>query len=158
MRTRPCTDDQLSALLDSVYGRDNRLAISVAAETGLRIDDVLSLPSAAQYRPVDIIEHKRGVHRVIDLSAGLRSQLQARRCGNTPYLFPGRCHGHRHRTTVYKAMRRACDGAGLPALSPHSLRKLYAQRLYRRTGDVDYVRRELGHKYISTTLIYLFLQ
>ena len=142
-------------MLDRLFG-DNRLAVEVSAETGLRIDDVLALPWRACVEPCEIVEAKRGVHRIIDLSPDLKRRLKKRGVVSA-WLFPGRVRGHRHRTTVFRAMDKACKAAGLQRFSPHSLRKFYARQRYDALGDVELVRRELGHKYVSTTLIYLFM-
>lgn len=41
-------------------------------------------------------------------------------------------------------------------MSPHSARKVYAVGEYRRTGDLDVVRRKLNHDpaHVATTLVY----
>ncbi|MBQ7095766.1 MAG: tyrosine-type recombinase/integrase [Clostridia bacterium] len=155
MRTKACSRKELDLLLDRLCG-DNRFAVEVAAESGLRIDDVLSLPWLACVEPVEVVEAKRGVHRIIDLSPDLRRRLKKRGFVSA-WLFPGRVRGHRHRSTVFRAMDKACKAAGLQRFSPHSLRKFYARQRFDALGDVELVRRELGHKYVSTTLIYLFM-
>lgn len=42
------------------------------------------------------------------------------------------------------------------SVSPHSARKVYAVGEYRRTGDLDAVRRKLNHDpaHVATTLVY----
>ena len=42
-------------------------------------------------------------------------------------------------------------------ISPHSLRHTYATEYYRRTRDIETLRRILGHSDISTTTIYINL-
>lgn len=156
MRSKRCSEDEFSLILDNIDGLDNRLAVMVAAETGLRIDDVLSLPASVVNKSVLITEKKRGVQRLITLSPELRQELRQRGCANL-WLFPGRFTGHRHRSTVFKAMKKACERCHIEGFSPHSLRKLYARRLFEECNSIESVRAALGHKYISTTAIYLFL-
>ena len=52
-----------------------------------------------------ITEKKRGVQRIITLSPELRREFKQRGCANL-WLFPGRFTGHRHRSTVFKAMKK----------------------------------------------------
>ena len=156
MRSKRCSEEEFSLILDSIEGQDNRLAVMVAAETGLRIDDVLSLPSSVVDESVLITEKKRGVQRIIALSPELRQEFRQRGCVSL-WLFSGRFTGHRHRSTVFKAMKKACDRCHIRGFSPHSLRKLYARRRFEECNDIESVRAALGHKYASTTAIYLFL-
>lgn len=44
---------------------------------------------------------------------------------------------------------------GIEHIGGHSMRKTYAMRLYAATGDLEYVRKCLGHKSIETTKLYL---
>lgn len=44
---------------------------------------------------------------------------------------------------------------GLKNISGHSLRKVYATRLWEDTRDLEFVRRSVGHKKINTTKDYL---
>jgi integrase len=49
-------------------------------------------------------------------------------------------------------MKRACRRAGLPGFSPHALRHTYASGLISDGHSPEWVRRQLGHSKISTTL------
>ena len=77
------------------------------------------------------------------------------------YLFrarrwiAGRRH-KRHRTTIYRHFEAAVKKAGLEGLgyTVHSLRKVYARNLYNKTGSILAVQKDLGHKNISTTILY----
>jgi integrase/recombinase XerD len=42
-------------------------------------------------------------------------------------------------------------------ISPHTLRHTYATEYYRRTKDIETLKRILGHSDISTTTIYITL-
>lgn len=156
MRTSALSYGEYRQMLKYLSG-DNRLVCEVALETGLRIDDVLSLPAAAAVVAVSVVERKTGKRRVVDLSPRMRCRLGVR-CGSD-YLFPGRLSGHRHRSTINKAMRKAWLASGgdpQRVIAPHSIRKLYARRLFKTSGSVEAVQSELGHEHLSTTLIYVF--
>ena len=47
------------------------------------------------------------------------------------------------------------DQMGIERLTMHSMRHTYATHTYARTGDIDIVRRNLGHDKYETTLIYI---
>lgn len=82
--------------------------------------------------------------------------------GNLSYVFPsrrGRAGDKRklHRSTFWRHFEKAVLAAGLDGrgYTVHSLRKCYAVSLYRRTGSVELVKSDLGHKSIATTALYL---
>lgn len=160
MRTKMLSQSDYSAMLPLLHG-DNRLAVEVAASTGLRIDDCLSLPAAAAEGMISIRQRKTGRLKCICIPWELRQRLLARH-GSSTWLFPSpraSCPGHRHRSTLYRAIRRAwIASGGDPArtIAPHSLRKLYARQLYERSGCIELVQSCLGHSNLSTTLLYVF--
>jgi integrase len=49
-------------------------------------------------------------------------------------------------------MKRVCRRAGLPGFSPHAFRHTYASRLISEGHPPEWVRRQLGHSKISTTM------
>ena len=111
-------------------------------------------------QPITLHEAKTGKTRSVPISSDLHSRLAAYFAGR-PSLraaFPTLCRRKRHRehrTTYWRHFVAAAAAAGLPrSYTPHGLRKRYAVRLYRQTGDLEAVRRDLGHAYIGTTAIY----
>lgn len=135
---------------------ENRLACMVALETGLRIDDVLSLRSdCLNKRSFTITEKKTHKRRKVRLSEALRAELTG--IAGKVYVFQGRLdeEAHRTRQAVYKDLKRAAKCFRIKTnLAPHSLRKLYAVDLYRRTGDLQRVRAALNHDDLAVTLLY----
>ncbi len=134
----------------------NALVLRVCVETGLRIDDALSIRTEQLQRDrFTIHERKTGKSRRIRLSASLRDAL--RRSAGPVWVFPHRTDETRHRTrqAVYRDLKRAARAFRLPQnVSPHSLRKFYAVERLRQTGDLRKVMQELNHDRIETTLIY----
>lgn len=58
--------------------------------------------------------------------------------------------------TAHDVLKKAFELAGLNGhLAPHSLRKIFAQRLYDRISDIFAVQEMLGHKSVATTQKYL---
>lgn len=134
----------------------NALAIEVAAYTGLRIDDVLHLRTEQLARRMVIRERKTGKRRRISVSQGLLDRMIAQ--AGRIWVWEGRNDYRRPRTrqAVYRDIRRAAAAFRLRGhISPHSARKLYAvEQLARAGGDLDTVRRKLGHSDPAITAIY----
>ena len=49
-------------------------------------------------------------------------------------------------------LRRVCRKAGIASKSPHKIRKTYISTLVNQMKDLDFVRSQVGHKEIQTTL------
>lgn len=136
----------------------NRLACRVALETGLRIDDALSLPAVVlNMKTFTVSEAKTGKSKRCRLSEGLKADL--RRISGKVYVFQHRYDENRHRTrqAVYSDIKRAAKLFRVKEnVTPHSLRKAYAVDLYRRYGDLNKVAAALNHepKHITTTALY----
>lgn len=134
----------------------NRLICELALSTGLRIGDVVALRSE-QLRPRPTIkEAKTGKTRRIYIQADLLRRIKAQ--AGPEWAFPGRPGsqlGHKSRQAVWHDLKRAARAARLPAnVGPHSLRKIYAVRQYRRSGDLAAVQRALNHDDAAVTMIY----
>jgi len=67
-------------------------------------------------------------------------------------ITPGRKVSARY---VRDLVKRLAQKAGLPDwVHPHSLRHTAAQRLFNSTGNIELVRKFLGHRAVTTTQIY----
>lgn len=137
----------------------NRLALEIADATGLRIGDVVKL----QRKDVDaglrngwlpVTEEKTGRRRRIRMPRELLERAQIHANGGR-WVFPHRTDKRRHRTRwapqkqLYRMMCRDPR-----TISPHSYRKLFAVKMYRATGDLEKVRRAMGHARLETTILY----
>lgn len=136
----------------------NRLACKVALETGLRIDDVLALPSKILGQATfTVCESKTGKKKKCRISAALRRDL--RRIAGDKYIFTHRIDKNRHRTrqAVYADIKRAAKLFRVKKnVTPHSMRKAYAVDLMRRYGDLTKVAEALNHdkRFMQTTMLY----
>ena len=119
---------------------------------------------------MELREHKTGKLRAVKLTPEITLSLTRYRRAKAgkrnlhPLAFTFQAHrreyGTRHklhRSTFYRAFEQAVKDAGLEGhgYTVHSLRKCYAVDLLKRTGSVEAVQRDLGHKYLSTTLLYI---
>ena len=140
---------------------ENRLACRVALKTGLRIGDVLNLKTEELKKAVDrkykikLTEQKTNKRKTVSLGKDLTMQL-LRECGDI-YVFEGRKGKEHHRTrqAVYKDIKRASKAFRVKEnLTPHTLRKVYAVRLYKKYGNIEKVREALNHSNEVVTMIY----
>lgn len=146
---------------------ENRLAIEVAMETGLRIGDVLSLKTSQLLgrdikgrtvcrERITVQEHKTGKKRRVYLPIELRGRLMIN--AGEIWVFEGRHDRYKHRTrqAVAKDIKRARAILRLPksyVVSAHSARKLYAVELANKKG-VNAVKRSLLHSDETITELY----
>ncbi len=139
-----------------VMQRDNVNALRVSLETGLRIDDVLSLhPDQVRGRTIAYTASKTGKSGKARISEGLRRELLTG--ANSVFVFPGRKAGkHRTRQAVYKDLKKACKLLGVSGqISPHSARKTFAVELRKSAGLAE-VQKALQHTDQDTTMLYAF--
>ena len=142
------------------------LIFRVCAETGLRISDVLDLRAWYLNKVLYVRERKTGKHRIVELSDELYGLLEPikqsalRAYGGAgdkeQYAFPSaRAHGKPvHRSGYHRRLKKVCALVGVD-FSAHSTRKLYAQELMKKTGDIFAVQKALNHKFVSDTCTYL---
>ena len=143
-------------LIQKLLTPPNALAAQIALKTGLRISDVLSIKTdQLKQRQFTVTEQKTKKKRRIFLNESLKEALRAQ-AGET-FVFEHAHDPNRHRTrqAVYKDIKRAAKALRLDGnIAPHSARKTYAVDYYRKHG-LAATQKKLGHRFPSTTLIYL---
>lgn len=174
MKNKYIPPDHFDRILRASFKEDRALWI-LSSETGFRIDDILHIrqwqvPSESACRhggqfSLTIREQKTGNVRTVALSERAQLSLaeiwlhQPKR-HKLAYLFPTRrqerCN-NLHRSTVTRHFAEAVRKAGLEGegYTVHSLRKIYARNRYACTKSMLDVQRDLGHKSLATTLLYL---
>lgn len=135
----------------------NVLALRICLETGLRIDDALSLkPEQLRGRTLRGVAEKTGKPYKKTISCDLSKRLTQYMGKN--YIFPHRLDEKRHRTrqAVWSNMKTAAQALGVELnAAPHSTRKTYAVERLHDVG-LEQTRKDLQHDRISTTMIYAF--
>jgi len=154
---------QISSILSVIDSRSDRwaklkerdtLLIMMLALTGLRESELLKL------RPCDINQGFISVHqgkgdkdRVIplasDLEIPLRHYINQAKLAPGNHLFPFTAH------ELYNIVKKYAMAAGIPDLSPHTLRHFFATSLVEKGAQLRAVQELLGHSSIATTAIYL---
>lgn len=133
----------------------NAEALRLSADYGLRISDVLRLPTSALTADRwSFKELKTGKRRRVALSKK-HKETCAQFAGKV-YVFEHRLDPMRHRTrqAVWKDLNRIAKAFRLKSVSPHSARKLYAVEWYHRSGDMRKVQRLLNHSDEAVTALY----
>lgn len=135
----------------------NVLALRVALETGLRIDDVLKIRKTdLKGRTIRGEAEKTGKPFKKVISKDLADRLLAISGGEFIFEHRYRADKHRTRQTVWKDIKKAqkllhIDGN----IAPHSARKTYAVEKFRESG-IEATKKELQHDRLGTTMIYCF--
>jgi len=77
----------------------------------------------------------------------LVQKLQFKTGKISPYLFPDISQSN-----IEWKLYRICDSLGINRRSPHKWRKTYISKLLNTGADPDFVRNQVGHKELQTTL------
>jgi integrase/recombinase XerD len=136
--------------------------LEILYATGLRVSELLALPSSALSTDATVlmIKGKGGKERIVPLSstakdAAMRLQEGTKKPGS--YLFAGRA-AHLPMTRQGFALllkQVACKANIDPSrLSPHVLRHSFASHLLAHGADLRSLQKLLGHADISTTQTY----
>ena len=136
---------------------ENALACEVALETGLRINDILSLKSETLLNgpKFEIKEQKTGKRRNVRLPSSLFSRLRA--FAGSQFVFEHRTNPDKHRTrqAVWKDIKRAGKAFRVkPNLTPHSLRKIFAVELLKKGTELSRIQKIFNHENEAVTAIY----
>lgn len=157
---RPCPDEVLVKALESVTDARLRLAVRLAAETGMRRIEVARVkPSDVEGSRGDYRLHvigKGGHERLVPISDELADQLFAIR---TEYVFPARERSGWTTPGVEQPMSATRLGKLITEALPgdwgaHTLRHRFGTVAYQATGDIRAVQELLGHASPTTTAIY----
>jgi len=151
--------EEVARFLAAVRGECPRLLMRLLYATGLRLGEGL------QVRPQDLddargflrVTGKGRKERLVPLPAALVVELKAYASAVQagPWLFAGKDRQQPiHAATVQKAAKCAYLRAGLPRMTPHTLRHCYATHLLEAGIDTRMIQALLGHHRVGTTSIY----
>jgi integrase/recombinase XerD len=155
---RPLRD---RALLEFLYGTGAR----ISEATGLDVDEL-----QLDEDPVVRLAGKGGKHRVVPLGRYAVRALQAylvrarpglaaasRRASVSPAVFLNARGGRLTRQGAWAVLHAAAGRAGLPEVSPHTLRHSFATHLLDGGADIRVVQELLGHASVTTTQVYTLI-
>lgn len=142
------------------YPQRDRLILELLYASGLRLAELVGL----DWDDVDIEERwlrvrgKGSKDRVVPFGEPARELLLewrgAQSCPEDP-VFPGQTEGRVAERTVHRLVLRAAKDAGIPDVSPHTLRHCFATHLLERGAPLRVVQELLGHESVVTTQRYL---
>jgi integrase/recombinase XerD len=145
------------ALLEFLYATGAR----ISEATGLDVDD---LELAGE--PAVLLDGKGGKQRIVPLgryaAAALDAYLvrarpalaAAARRSVAPALFLNARGGRLTRQGAWGVLKAAAARAGVPGVSPHTMRHSFATHLLDGGADIRVVQELLGHASVSTTQVY----
>jgi integrase/recombinase XerD len=149
------------ALLEFLYSTGAR----ISEATGLDIDE-LRLDSD----PVVRLAGKGGKHRLVPVGSYAVRALEAylvrarpalaaaaKRASVGPAVFLNARGGRLTRQGAWGVLHAAADRAGLPDVSPHTLRHSFATHMLDGGADIRVVQELLGHASVATTQIYTLI-
>jgi integrase/recombinase XerD len=151
--------EEVARFLDAVRGPVVRMLLRTAYAGGLRLQEVLQLtpPCIDSERMVLRVFGKGQKERLVSLSPLLLDELRQyyREVKPGPWLFPGKDRQRPlNAATVQRACQKACRRAGLPRITPHTLRHCYATHLLEGGTDLRLIQALLGHHRVGTTAGY----
>ena len=153
------TRAQVLRMAERVANRKHRLAILLLYASGVRVSELCAL----RVGDVDLdrnVLHVRGgkgeKDRITLLSERLHPELlwlMDDRDAKEP-LFPSQQGGRWSTRTVQRVVGRAAEAAGVPAVTPHTLRHAFATHLLEGGTDLRVIQQLLGHTSVKTTVRY----
>ena len=143
---------ELRRLLAAAVCRRDRVMLSVLADTGVRVGELLSMRWEWVGEDTFTVMGKTGI-REVPLSPWLRWVLLG-----VELPWRGQRGGPLTRSGAYRVVRRCLARAGVRKGGPHLLRHTFGRLYIRGGGDQFSLMRILGHARIATTAIYVELE
>jgi len=146
-------------------GKTLGLKLTISKETGLRPIELCNL----KVKDIDLDRRliypttaKNGAARTLkfsnSLQATLKNHINRNKLDLNDKLFKGDAD---HYGKYYRQMRNSLadklNDQTLKTISLYDFRHYFATMLYHKTRDILYVKQQMGHKKIETTLIYIQL-
>ena len=160
----PIKDDEtLQKFRDALRSVDDKYYIlfEIGIGTGLQLQDIL------QFRVKDVRDKDKLIAvigtRQIDQSFPLKEELQAVISDfidgrdDDEYLITGYASTHKplSREQAYRIFKQTGNRIGLKSIGTQTMRKTFAWRYYKETGDIQYIQNLLNHASPNITFRYI---
>ena len=149
---------------ESEKGKRDWAIIQLMVQAGLRIGEVANVRTGdleiSERKGVLLIRSgKGGQPRKVYLDSTARKAIQdylevRPKHPGLENLFISQKRSPLSRRAIHNVVKFYLERAGLPGRSAHSLRHLFATKLYNGSKDILLVREALGHRSLQTTLRY----
>ena len=160
----PIKDDEtLQKFKDRLKQMDEKYYImfEIGVGTGMQLQDILKLRNK-DVRDKDYIEAYIGtkhIKRTFNFSKELKEEIREFTEGKDPdgYLIIGHASSPEalSREQAYRALKSAGRYIGLSSIGAQTMRKTFAWRYYKETGDIYYLQNLLNHASPSITYRYI---
>jgi integrase len=158
------TKEKLEMLISSA-GKILSIKLTISKETGLRPVELCRL----QVKDIDLEQRiiypttaKHGAPRALKISNNLTKTLQNYTIRNdlneNSKLFKGNADDYgKHYRAMRNNLAKKLNDPTIRKIRLYDFRHFFATNLYRKTRDILFVKQQMGHKKIETTLIYVQL-
>lgn len=159
-------ENEIQQMRDYLSHKDPKylFLFNFAVNCGLRISDVLPIKvkTVRGKDEFDIVEQKTKKERTVIVMPALQRYIAeyTKVLNDDDYLFPSR-QGNTHikRIMAYNIFNEAGKKIGFDyAIGTHTLRRTFGTFLYKKTGDIVFVQRQLNHSSPAITERYLGLR
>lgn len=160
----PIKDDEtLKRFKERLRQMDDKYYImfEIGVGTGMQLQDILKLKNK-DVRDKDFIEACIGtkqIKRTFNFSPELKEEIRRFTEGKNPdaYLILGHLSSPEalSREQAYRALKSAGKSIGLASIGAQTMRKTFAWRYYKETGDIYYLQNLLNHASPSITYRYI---
>lgn len=137
------------------------IMFEIGVGTGMQLQDILKLRNK-DIRDRDFIEARIGTKQILrtfNFSKELKEEIRAFTDGKDPeaYLILGHASKPEalSREQAYRALKSAGRSVGLTSIGAQTMRKTFAWRYYKETGDIYYLQNLLNHASPSITYRYI---
>jgi integrase len=138
------------------------IKLQISMETGLRPIEIFSLKANdldADKKLLYPTTAKHGASRTLKITNELKELLQKyiteHKLNPTDKLFNGNAEEYsKHFRAMRNRLANKLQKPELRNIRLYDLRHFFATMLYAKTRDLLYVKQQMGHKHIDTTLIY----
>lgn len=154
---------EIKKIIDSIGNLKHKTIIATIYSCGLRVSEACNLRLADidfAGKNINIIDEKKGTSRSVMLSVGL-SRLFLKyieKYKPNIYLIEGKNGGRYSTRSIQEIFNKALKTAGISKkVTAGTLRHSFAVHLLDNGTDIRIIQELLGHKHLSTTLIYTYI-
>lgn len=157
------TRDELGALRCVPKNVRDQALIETMAGCGLRVSEACALTLDQVHwtteTPYLRFRGKRGRERIVPMNLHVQDALRTwldKRAGESDYVFCNlRTGGRLSRKTVWDALNRYAERAGIRHVHPHMLRHSFGTSLADREVPLERIKELMGHASVQTSQIYI---